>query len=195
MANEKSDELDQMLGAALAKYAAVEPRAGLEERVLATLRAGQARVPDRAWWRWGMMAAVAAVVVVAVFLAWRAERAPHGPTHTAVMQHGALQTWTQVTANGAQHGVHPQAAGPARKTTRHHALMPVMLAAQPKLDRFPSPQPLSEQEQALARYVSEFPQEAALISRAQEDYEKEIQQKMKAASSETEGNDSDQKER
>ena len=47
MANEKQDELDRMLDATLAKYAAAEPRAGFEERVLANLRAERARVPDR----------------------------------------------------------------------------------------------------------------------------------------------------
>ena len=48
MTNRKQDEFDRMLDAALAKYAAVEPRTGLEERVLANLRAEQARVPDHA---------------------------------------------------------------------------------------------------------------------------------------------------
>jgi hypothetical protein len=38
MTNGKPDEFDRMLDAALAKYAAVEPRTGLEERVLANLR-------------------------------------------------------------------------------------------------------------------------------------------------------------
>ncbi len=42
MADKTHDELDRMLDAALAKYAAAEPRAGLEARVLANLRARDA---------------------------------------------------------------------------------------------------------------------------------------------------------
>jgi hypothetical protein len=34
----------------------------------------------------------------------------------------------------------------------------------PKLERFPSPRPLSEQEQMLASYVENHPQTAALVA-------------------------------
>ena len=36
----------------------------------------------------------------------------------------------------------------------------------PKLEQFPSPQPLSEQEKILARYVNTYPEHAALIAQA-----------------------------
>jgi len=65
------------------------------------------------------------------------------------------------------------------------------MAAEDRLDRFPSPQPLSEQELALARYVSEFPQEATLIARTQAEFENEIRQKMKETGSETDDYGSD----
>ena len=70
MADENWDRLDRMLEAALAKYAAAEPRPGLEDRVLANLRAERTRMPVHAWWRWSV-AAVLAVVIVAMALAWR----------------------------------------------------------------------------------------------------------------------------
>jgi hypothetical protein len=35
------------------------------------------------------------------------------------------------------------------------------------LEQFPSPRPLSEQEIMLARFVEQFPREAAMIARAQ----------------------------
>jgi len=56
---QKHDEFDDMLDAALAKYAAAEPRAGLDERVLANLRAERARVTERACWRWSIVAPLA----------------------------------------------------------------------------------------------------------------------------------------
>lgn len=45
-----------------------------------------------------------------------------------------------------------------------------------KLDQFPSPQPLTEQERLLARYVQDYPQEAVILAREQAEFEKEIEQ-------------------
>ena len=50
------------------------------------------------------------------------------------------------------------------------------MAANPRLDQFPSPRALSEQEKLLVRYVHEFPEEAVLIAQAQAESEKEIEQ-------------------
>jgi hypothetical protein len=57
--------------------------------------------------------------------------------------------------------------------------------ASPKLDQFPSRQPLSAEELALARYVQSFPREATLIAHAQEEFELEIQKEMNNAGSQT----------
>lgn len=186
------DVLDRELDAALAKYAAVKPRVGFEERVLANLRAEKSQVPVRAWWRWG---AAVAVLVLTVALLWRWERPSHPivlvrPTNTT---RGSQEQPRQVVSNGGESGVHSQTSNPTRKKIRRGS--PVVVAVGPKLDQFPSPQPLSEQELALARYVREFPQEANLIATAQVESEKEIQQKMKEVRSETEGYDSNQQER
>ena len=40
------------------------------------------------------------------------------------------------------------------------------MGAPPKLDQFPSPQPLSEQEKLLQSYVAKYPEQAVLIARA-----------------------------
>jgi len=178
--------LDHELDAALAKYSNVEPRAGLEERVLANLRAEQSSVPVRAWWRWNV---AVAVLIVAVALLWRWER----PSHPVVAVRPANPTQAsqqrkQFISNGVESGVRIQTSNSMRKKIRN--VSPVVVADGPKLDHFPSPQPLTEQELALARYVREFPQEANLIATAQVESEKEIQQKMKDTRSETEGYDS-----
>lgn len=193
MTNGNQDDLDRALNAALAKYAA-EPRAGLEERVLENLRAETVRGVESASWRWGVLAAVATLAIIAVALNWKPGRPAHPALQVAATTPTTQATRTRVATTGEQRGVRPRLAGRARKATRHVSI-PVTVSAQPKLDQFPAPQPLSEQEQALARYVSQFPQEAALIARAQAEYEKEMQQMMKGTSSETEGYDSDQKER
>jgi hypothetical protein len=183
--------LDHELDAALTKYAAVEPRAGLEERVLANLRAEQSGVPVRAWWRWSV---AVAVLIVVVALSWRWER----PSHPVVAVRPANPTQAsqqrkQFVSNGVRSGVRRRTSNPARKKIR--SASPVVVAAGPKLDQFPSPQPLTEQELALARYVRDFPQEAALIARAQEEYEKGVEQKMRDAGSQLNNSESEQQER
>jgi hypothetical protein len=194
MADVKRDELDHELDVALARYAAAEPRTGLEERILANMRAERAQVADRAWWRWGL-AAAAAVVVVA--MAWRLGK----PSHPVVVSHPSAATQilkepaTKVVANGRRSGPRRLERGLAQKANAIHAHPPVAMVAEARLDRFPSPQPLSEQELALARYVSEFPEEATLIARTQAEFENEIRQKMKDTGSETDDYSSDQQER
>jgi hypothetical protein len=61
--------------------------------------------------------------------------------------------------------------GPSRRESVRHGVMPqpeaVADAAYPKLDKFPSPRPLSEQEKMLLEYVQQNPEEAAMIAQAQ----------------------------
>jgi hypothetical protein len=66
--NERDRKLDQWLDEALSQYSAAEPRLGLEQRVLANVRAEeQARAGRRTWWRWmPAFATIAAVLVVMV---------------------------------------------------------------------------------------------------------------------------------
>src|SRR5215831_8133792 len=73
------DDFDRALDVALAKYGAVEPGAGLEERICARLRAEGASTGVHAWWNWRMAAMLAAVLVIAASLAWRWNKASHRP--------------------------------------------------------------------------------------------------------------------
>jgi hypothetical protein len=195
MAEVKRDELDDKLDVALAGYAAVGPRTGLEERILANMRAARAQALDRAWWRWGLAAAVAAVVVVV--MAWKSDK----PSHSVTVSHPSAATQvpkepaTRIVANGRRNGPRPLEPSQTQKPTAIRAHPPVTMPAEARLDQFPSPQPLSEQELALARYVSEFPQEATLVARTQAEFETEIRQKMKDTVSETDDYGSDRQER
>jgi hypothetical protein len=162
MSNKKQDELDTILDAALAKYAAADPRTGLEDRVLAHLRAERTRTPAPAWRRWSVAAALA-VVVVAVALALRPGKVT---THPAVGTQAPNQPATQAASNrGGSDSLPPEPTAVRKRTTpRTHP--PILIAAQPKLDQFPSPQPLSDQERILAIYVAQYPEQAVLIARA-----------------------------
>jgi hypothetical protein len=154
-------DLDRELDAALAQYAAVEPRAGLEERIFANLEAEWGGDPGARRWGWPAAAVLAAaLVVLTVAFLWKLESGPrttarHTPTAT---QKGGI---TQVADNGNVAQVH-HAHAAARKSHRAPALSPV--DAVPRLDQFPSPRPLSEQEKILASYVANYPQNAALLA-------------------------------
>jgi hypothetical protein len=165
---DKKQHADRELDAALAMYAAVEPRPGLEERVFANLRAERARVPHRAWWRWSAVVALAAVVLVALAVGSRTGKQP-GPVlvnHPLVTTQVPKAPGTQVVSNGTENGVRPQSPGAAQRTRVHHPHVPIAMAANPKLGQFPSPEPLSEQEKILASYVAKYPEQAVLLARA-----------------------------
>jgi hypothetical protein len=168
MTDTRHDELDRVLDAALAKYAAVDPRPGLEERVLANLGAEWQWVPNRAWWRWSALAAVAAVAIVAIALAWR----PGKPSHPEIAKHpptlpqGAREPGAQIVSNDGGNQVRSHDHRPVRKTIARRSPTPVVTAGNPKLGEFPSPAPLSEQERLLRNYVAEYPEQAVLLARA-----------------------------
>lgn len=167
-------EIDRVLDAALAKYAAVEPRAGLEDRVLANLRAERALTPDQAWWRWSVAATLAAVVVVALALAWRSGRQSHPlvDNHPAPTTPSVQTPATQLAANNGgekqirESRVRPHDRVAARKAAVHPVQPTLVGSDNPKLDQFPSPRPLSEQEKLLQSYVAQYPEESILIARA-----------------------------
>jgi hypothetical protein len=165
----EANALDRELDAALAKLASVEPRAGLEQRLLANLRIEQERATARPLWRWPAVAALAAAMVVAVFIARRAERPAHKiadytPANTQANNHSG----TQLATNDRNGMTRPHEASVMRLNPPQSTRPATALSA-PKLDQFPSPQPLSEQEKILASYVTNYPAHAALIAQARTD--------------------------
>jgi hypothetical protein len=184
MTNEKQDELDRVLDAALAKYAVVAPRAGLEERLLSSLRAEQARVPDRAWWHWIVAGALAAVIVAVMLVAWRSGR-PQAPV---IADHPSTPA-PSVPPSGAQIASN---SGAIRKSPLRRSSPKVEIAAVPKLDQFPSPQPLSQQERILVNYVEQYPERSVLLARARSEALRQDQlEEMKALPSSGWAMDSD----
>ena len=151
--NPNHDALDREIDAALAKYATIAPRPGLEERILANLRARPTVAST--WWGWPAAAALAAILLTVLWIS-RSEKpvvklVTQSPSpNTPAIRHPAIQPAKPVS----------------RKRIHSNAAARATVASAPKLDQFPSPQPLSPQETILARYVSNFPEHAALIARA-----------------------------
>lgn len=153
----ENDELDRELNTALAKFAAAEPRTGLEERILASLRAEQQRALTKSWWRWPVLAAVAAGLVVSVSVGWRSAK----PVQN--MGKAGAQIGNNIETSPIRSHEAASATRLKPHVVRHSA---TVVASAVKLEQFPSPQPLSEQEKILATYVTKYPEHAALIAQA-----------------------------
>ena len=160
-----NDELD----AALAKYAAVEPRAGLQERILAGLKAERERVTRAAWWRWPALAGLVALVVIVSLALLRKPRSatPDNLVRRPTQTLPSVRQYATAAASHAAKGAVLHTSAAVRRRWRGVSADSVVSAGrEPRLDQFPSPRPLSEQEQILARYVGNYPRHAALMARA-----------------------------
>jgi hypothetical protein len=158
--NDKDQErlADQWLDGALKQYGEAEPRAGLEGRVLASVRANDQQFA--VWWQWPVGAAVAVLVLAAIIFVGRW----HGHATQDV-------TANQPSIPIQAHPLNPASSGAnisakVRKSQRK-ILARLPDVDVPRLDQFPSPQPLSEQEKMLAHYVQARPEEARLLAQAQ----------------------------
>jgi hypothetical protein len=169
--NPISDALDRELDTALAKLAAVEPRAGLEQRVLANLRAEQYHTSTLSWSRWPAIAALLTILVLILSLTWRSGKPGRiAAQHTVAPMQNNDHPGTQAANNAPSRPIRSRDARSARWLKPHAVIHPATtIASAPKLDQFPSPQPLSEQEKILAHYVTNYPQHAAMIAQARSD--------------------------
>jgi len=155
----KNRRVDEWLDTALKQYGVGEPRQGLENRILTQLRESERTAAPSFAWR-PVLAALAVAVVIAAVL-FRPNNHPATP-RTSVANHESI--------SGA--GVEPRKSATSsipvsRPAARVRPARHLAAASTPRLAQFPSPRPLSEQEQLLARYVERFPHEATLMARAQ----------------------------
>ncbi|MGH9779406.1 MAG: hypothetical protein ACRD5I_13435 [Candidatus Acidiferrales bacterium] len=159
--NEREQFVDKLLDAGLARYSAVEPRPGLEQRILAGLKQ-QPRPSLWLDWRWAGAFATAAVgvVVIVIFFFMRQPPVPTVPPQTATLPAPVAPA----TAAPSPEAVRP----PAAKTTTRRATPRVeqARAQAPRLETFPAPAPLSEQERLLLLFTRQAPQEAVLMAQA-----------------------------
>ena len=161
----REENFERELDAALAKYAAAEPRDGLEQRVLANLRAQNAQASRYGWRRWA--AGGFAVASLAVLLIWAGER-NSAPVNigSRTTQDGVAWTIARVPAATATPSGHNGLTHRTRQSDLTERNARESGDSLPKLAQFPAPEPLSEQEKLLVRYVEQSPQDAALVAEA-----------------------------
>lgn len=173
----RDDELDQMIDAGLSTYA--EPRAGLEQRVLASVAAereahivlsqvsesrpgppgvraktGGERVSvGPAWRMWAVGLSMAACVLIAITVGVRRVEAPQ--SHN---QQAANSTPAPVVDHPAAPELRHETAVRVGVKRGAHRNVEARLPRLPKKAVFPTPQPLSPEMQALAQFVARAPE-------------------------------------
>jgi hypothetical protein len=155
---EKDKRMDEMLDSLLANYSSAEPRPGLETRILANLREAARKEATAGWrnLRWLWVGAVAAAIIVAAVLmnGWR---------HVAPPTNVVVETSQPVPQPEIQLRL-PATGGKIANIRRRKTPAPVLaqdatLALNQRPAIFPTPTPLSEQEQLLLRYLARTPRE------------------------------------
>lgn len=170
--NRSPDDLDRALDEVLAKYASVEPRAGLQDRILANLRSADVHAPKRARWQWGFAAALA-LVVLTIALAWRTHTISHPIVANQTPKANDLPANAGSKAAAPEVGTIGLVKGSAVLRRETHRKAPTVVMA-PKLDQFPSSQALTEQERMLASYVTQFHDQAVVVAlRADQEIQKD----------------------
>jgi hypothetical protein len=158
-ANNQFDDskLDEMLK----KYGDSEPRPDLEDRVLAHISIEREGSGAGGWnWRLALaVLAVGAVAAVGVFMTPK----PGSPPVTPVKETASSKTGSDIpTPVVTYRKPHLTAKQVRRERSPQKAAQ-----TEPRLEQFPSPTPLNEQEQLLIRFIRDRPKDAAMVARLQ----------------------------
>jgi len=171
------ERLDQWLDSAFRQYGNAEPRAGLEQRVLANMNKQQERIAPRSLWALTTAAAVA--VIVFLWLAIGPQHTKHQPNEAQSRAHPVFQDLPPLRPSSGE----PKRA--PKEMRRIAGRNRTQVAAAPRLSQFPSVRPLSTQELELANYVKHFPNEARLLAQEHEQFEKQIEEAQRSATNGT----------
>jgi hypothetical protein len=156
------DYLDHLLDSALSSYADAQADSGLEQRILthvndARMSLNNAATARRRWLMWAIALPAVACLLLLVFTMKRAPVAGLQPKAHQLQQAGVGAHQQKPSA-----AMHPLLNPPARGSAVHpnHRAVgaPAVSAPPPKLDIFPTPQPLTREEQAFAIYVARAPE-------------------------------------
>lgn len=150
---DQEKQLDQLLDSLLADYSDIEPRPGLETRLLANLRANAlpAEPSGRRIWRW-VVAGTGASVLAVVLLVIYSLRIPN-PLELPKIQ-------VADTPSAPAIPVFDVPRLPQKKWRMQQSKTPGPVAAAGfRQEVFPTPSPLSQQEKLLLRYLTVTPQD------------------------------------
>jgi len=161
--NEK--HLDQLLDALLATDSDVQPRPGLQTRILANVRA-QTPQPSRPWsigWIWAGAAIASVALAAALLVSYFGPTVPPPPSLAnrskpviIPVQTGVAQPPSAVHARGGVEAL------PAVHGSKAPEPAIAMTAPDVRQEVFPAPTPISEQERLLLGYLAGTPQQEVI---------------------------------
>ena len=171
---DERDQLDRVLDSALATYADPGPESGLERRILGHIANEAAPAPRRRWLAWAIaLPAAAGLLLFAVLAGPRLDHAPSSmPPQTRILQKppalGGLAGNRALSEGSGKDGSKrkgrtesiARASHPSSDAKMHsrRAVLASKSTPLPKLDVFPTPQPLSPEERALVEFAAHAPQ-------------------------------------
>lgn len=176
----EKDELDLLLDSALRTYADPGPDAGLEDRVLKALTAARAPEvrttwialrPRRHWLPW----AFALPIAVCLLLLWlstaKTIHAPSAPTEQARHTIPAPALSPAIAPEGSTHPSRRHAGRAMVSAPPPSNGLVANAVLRPKLDVFPTPQPMTAEERALSAVAVQtpLPLREALVEAQQND--------------------------
>ncbi len=156
--NLKTPNTEELLDRALEHYHAVEPRPGLEQRVLAELEAAPVQKLDWNRWLLPLTASVLAAVLLFALLIDRPDQPTEITPSERIAESRPVEPAPVVPSEEVLPAVPkpvPATATASSKKVRKPAPRPAVRAAAqpPRLSTFPTPRPLSEQERLLLGMV------------------------------------------
>ncbi len=157
----EKDDLDLLIDSALATYADPGPDSGLEDRVLATLSAVRTEPPTvitprpRHWLPWTIAIPLAAGLILFWLSISRNKPLPTSEPQQA-RQSVPAPIVPQLTSSTEVRRAVPHRHA-VRVTQPASPLQTAQAAPLPKLDVFPTPQPLTAEERALVVVVNQSP--------------------------------------
>jgi hypothetical protein len=169
----EKDQLDLLIDAAAATYA--EPRAGLENRILLAISMERQAVavkpappiiPRRPWLPWALALSAAACLLLVTMILSNHTRRGTQTQNVPAQQARHESSGSALIASATPHAANARIL--ISRPRRHTPSLPP--APLPKLDVFPTPQPLTPQEQALVTYATRAssPQLQALVAAQKE---------------------------
>ena len=154
------DELDLLINSALSTYAGGGPDPDFEQRILARVAAEAAPKPPRRWLHWALaFSATACLIFLVVLFGLKSVHRPsgHAEQNRTARQPQLAGAGTQPPTAADTHAFQRTRPAWPRPYSRLNAAGTANDRL-PKLDVFPTPQPLTPEEQALVVFVAQAPE-------------------------------------
>lgn len=153
-ATKPDSDIDELIRSSIATYGEPAPSSELAQRILLRIAAETPPVAPRRWLAWAVAVPIAACLIV--FLVQ--SRPVHTPASLGNQAHIPAELHNDVASATSNPLQHENLKVPAQKEMRPRAVTVAARAQSlPKLDVFPTPEPLTAAEKALVDFAARAP--------------------------------------